>query len=664
MVVTVLALGLSGLLTFADTSERTTVAMTVQAATLAEANGAVELAVNTLRKGPYNNSPGQPCFGASDSLSDLVPSANGGVTYSAAVTCAGAPGTGGSGSLVPITSSNKPGYAIQTLGTSATEDGIQVKSLGGGSAALRVHGQVVSNSTVNVVSGQFSVDNGVYATGACTLAGISSTPAASCNRGSTVADPGYAGETPSLTYRPLSSVACTTANSVVTFQPGYYDDAAGLSALMDGNSACKHSTWWFQPGVYYFDFHNGENAALPAGSHQWVVNDGTLVAGTPSGGVAQPPVNPTLPGACVSPITSTTAVGVQFIFGGDSRLQVDAGKAEICASYHSDRPPIAVYGQRTGTPVVTGPVTVSGTAATSTKFATPNGALNANDSSSATWTGSGTATLTVNGMATSSPLPPGSLLVAATLSVRRMNSQGSKNDGVSVTLTPAAGGSPVTVTVPASTSTGWQDTSTDLMSSTLPGVVHTHGFTSASALYSVNPKTGGGTESLDGVQLNLTYTVPSLRAQTATINGSPSCVAKVGYGSSGTCAALSTTTAPGSVLYTQGTAYLPLAAVDITMNNVSSQVFKFGVVSRVLAVKINGSSTFQQAVIEIPDNSPGYGFADTDLLVTANVCSGSSTCSPGSTPARLRARVRITDPSGTVVPGQRQITVTSWSLSH
>jgi hypothetical protein len=344
-------------------------------------------------------------------------------------------------------------------------------------------------------------------------------------------------------------------------------------------------------------------------------------------------------------------VGVQFIFGGDSRLQVDAGKAEICASYHSDRPPIAVYGQRTGSPAVTGPATVSGTAATSTKFATPSGRLTPNDGSSATWTGSGTATLTVNGMATPSSLPPGSLLVAATLNVRRMNNQGDKNDDVTVTLTPTAGGSPVTVTVPASTTTGWQATTTDLMSSALPGVVHTYGFTSASALYTIKPKNGGSTESLDGVQLNLTYTVPSLRAENATINGSPSCVAKVGYGAGGTCAALSTTTAPGSVLYIQGTAYLPQAAVDITLNNVSSQVFKFGVVSRVLAVKINGSSTFQQAVIEIPDNSPGYGVVDADVLLAVNVCPGSATCSPGSTPVRLRARVKITDPTGTVVPG-------------
>jgi hypothetical protein len=294
--------------------------------------------------------------------------------------------------------------------------------------------------------------------------------------------------------------------------------------------------------------------------------------------------------------------------------------------------------------------------------------LSPNDGSSATWTGSGTATLAIAGMATPSSVPVGSQLVAAALNVRRMNTKGDDRDKVTVTLTPAAGGSPVPVDIPTSLTTGWQETTTNLTSTTLAtlaAAVHDYGFTSASAIYSVKPRNNGGTEWLDAVQLTLTYIVPALRAENATISGSPSCVAKVGYGSAGgTCAALSTTNAPGSVLYIQGTAYLPLAAVDITLNNVSSQVFKFGVVSRVLAVKINGSSTFQQAVIEIPDNSPGYGIVDADVLLTVYVCPASATCSPGGTPARLRARVKITDPSGTVVPGQRQITVTSWSLSH
>ena len=71
----------------------------------------------------------------------------------------------------------------------------------------------------------------------------------------------------------------------------------------------------------------------------------TLVAGTLTS-------DTTVPGRCVSPIDDVNANGVQLIFGGDSRMEINAnGQAsavEICGSYHANRPPIAVYGQKTG----------------------------------------------------------------------------------------------------------------------------------------------------------------------------------------------------------------------------------------------------------------------------------------------------------------------------
>ena len=65
------------------------------------------------------------------------------------------------------------------------------------------------------------------------------------------------------TYRAVpANVAANCPGKVFTLQPGYYDDAAALSDLMDGNGACKDSVWWFKPGEYYFDFQN-------TGTHQW-----------------------------------------------------------------------------------------------------------------------------------------------------------------------------------------------------------------------------------------------------------------------------------------------------------------------------------------------------------------------------------------------------------
>src|SRR5207237_533042 len=121
---------------------------------------------------------------------------------------------------------------------------------------------------------------------------------------------------------------------------GYYDDANGLSSMMAGNSACRHSTWWFKPGTYYFDFHNAgtnRNPLLTSTANVWTVDDGYLVAGTPVNAaglaLASPPVPASIPGSCDNPIENNKAVGVQFIFGGDSQFNVKSGQVEICGTY-------------------------------------------------------------------------------------------------------------------------------------------------------------------------------------------------------------------------------------------------------------------------------------------------------------------------------------------
>ena len=89
------------------------------------------------------------------------------------------------------------------------------------------------------------------------------------------------------------------------------------------------------------------DADIASGSgNVWLIGGRkTLVAGTLTS-------DTTVPGRCVSPIDDVNANGVQLIFGGDSRMQINAnGQAsavEICGSYHANRPPIAVYGQKTG----------------------------------------------------------------------------------------------------------------------------------------------------------------------------------------------------------------------------------------------------------------------------------------------------------------------------
>ena len=116
-------------------------------------------------------------------------------------------------------------------------------------------------------------------------------------------------------------------------------------------AACRNKTFWFQPGVYYFDFHNSEMPTsgapiIPNGPDVWTFNDATsvIVGGTKQGWTTSGVTAAALPGACVSPLTSTTAAGVQFVFADDSRFYQQAGSVELCGSYSATMPPIAISG--------------------------------------------------------------------------------------------------------------------------------------------------------------------------------------------------------------------------------------------------------------------------------------------------------------------------------
>ena len=663
VVITVVALVLGALLSFADTSVRTTVNLRDQAASAYESDGALQAAVNNIRNSTFSGAAGQQCFGGSDTLS--LPNFNG--TDSATVTCSADPAK----VLIQcpsLSTCNRPGSAILTLGRIPGEDGLNIQQPSG--SAFRVHGVVFSNSTIDVVNGALNTNNAAYARGACTGT-VQSTPAPRCSYGGAANplgdDPGYA---PELTTVPMrrSLPPCTTPNSVVTFQPGYYDDAAGLSAMMAGNSACKHSTWWFTPGAYYFDFHNGgtsPNPLLTSGSDLWTLNDGYLVAGTPvdtSGRVVSTPSVPAhIPGSCDNPIEDAHAVGVQFVFGGDSQLAVKSGQAEICGSYNANRPPVALYGLTSGAETVTGPSVVkASTVVSAGAFTNPDKSYAA-DSQFATWANTGggtqTGTVTVGGYLPSAVPAAGSILKSARLRVIHGNTNGSSTDKLSVRLTPD-GGPQVPADVPSYNDNLIHDDYIDIFESGTGGLaqaVYSGGFTGAQMAYSAVVK-HKDTEQLDTVQLEFSYTPPALRAQ----NGCTTTGPYTGVGS-GPCATVSSVNNSGNQFYVQGTTYAPNAVLDVTLNNAAEQIFRFGVVARSLWVKETGSFSYTGVVIEVPDDSPGFVFG---VYLTAYVCPSSPTCGPGGTPAG-RARVAYVDGDPTSpVSGARQVSVLSWSGSR
>ncbi|HEX8080148.1 MAG TPA: hypothetical protein VF557_08065 [Jatrophihabitans sp.] len=695
LLITVVALVVGVLLSFGDTSVRTTVALRGQAAHLYGSDGAAQAAITALRRSPFNNNTSSPthpkCFGSGPTadtllLNNFYPGTTGGAASSAAVTCTPDPNSGAAGGLVPITTANKPGNAILTLGTNPGEDGLNIQN-NSPTIPFIVHGSVVSNSNIRVTRGTLESNVGVYAHTGCSGT-IVSNPPPNCAAG-TVVDPNYSFE-PAFgspanavpTYRPVpASTAANCPGGVMTFQPGYYDDAEALSSLMSNSGGvCRNSVWWFTPGIYYFDFHNSSNPLL-GGSDVWTVSSGQLVAGTPvdaAGNVLARPLRPaTIPGACQNPIKSTSAVGVQFLFGGDSQFRMTGGDAEICASYHTARPPIAVYGVKSGAetqvPIATvKPTTVVNPPAPALfDSATVTAAnLAEADTVGATWTktttGNQTASFTLGGYAPTPVIPAGSVLNSATLRVVYRNTAGASGDQRTVVLTPTAGGAAISSTLPSTASTVTQTALVNLYgggTSPLAAAVHTHGFTGASMAYS--SRLGhAGTETIDAIQLDLSYTPPAFRAQDGAIPGGNCLASTYTGGSAGQCAVLSTHTSYAGAFYIQGTTYVPKAVIDLSLNNVTSQVMRFGVIARSLWVKETGSITYSGPVIEVPDNSPGFGPGGTVVYLNVYLCQAAASCSAGTGKLGLRARVLIYDPTATPNPPARQITIQSWAVQR
>ena len=327
--ITVVGMVVSVSLSFADSSLRTTVGLRTQAAGEYESAGGAQAAINLLRKGSFGNEPGADCFGGSNTLNlnNFYRTSNG-ATDSVAVDCAVDESSGAAGPVGPINNYNKPMNAILTLDANVNNVGI-----GGfivGQQSLKVQGPIFSNSKISVDS--LNTNDAVHARGTC-QGTIISVPAPVCSYAADDTrglDPHYAPEPGDSALRTLPVVPKT---GPVVFEPGRYTDITGLNAMMR-NSGCEGCVFWFKPGTYYFDF--------PVGSHPWTLDTGYLIGGTPKVALTSSP--PNIPGSCVSPLASTSAVGVQFIFAGDSQFHLGGGSGEICASYHQRTPPIVFYG--------------------------------------------------------------------------------------------------------------------------------------------------------------------------------------------------------------------------------------------------------------------------------------------------------------------------------
>lgn len=708
IIVTAVALVTGAVLTHGEGSLRATLALRDVARASYAADGAAQVAINDLRTGYnvgsgepspwyYTNEIGEGCFGYDGAggattpkntlvLDNLIPKQSGETqsAMSAVVECTPENATGAQGSAVPISNANKPGNAILTLGTSGAENGFTFKTNGSG-AAFRVRGGVWSNSNIfRDNNGNLESTESIRAVTGCTPSSAMVAPIVNCSAGS-APDPNYPSELertsagiPALQIPPAS---CPNGGTV-TLTPGYYDDATKLNALTDTNQDCFIH---LQPGTYYFDFHHNSSDVLfdsdiaASGSNVWTIGGRkTVVAGTLTS-------DTTVPGRCVNPIDDVNANGVQLIFGGDSRMVINAnGQAsavEICGSYHADRPPIAVYGQKTGdspsTTTLSGVTALeaSGNLTTSANTGTfapaaPISSTVVQDTGNGqvTWTRDDTGqnnvqtgTITMTGFAPTSPIAAGTVLTGARVVVRHQEGTDAAGNASEVTFQPTGSSTTLTSTLPVRTTLNndTQDLSTATDWGLVQKHVHDNGFTGGTIAFKAKlPKAATGTTLqaiLDSIELELAYYVPQLRGQTTTaIPGNT--VATVGGAPVIQALGNSTT------LYIQGTSYVPLAKIDLSLNNIDESVFRFGVIARSLIVFETGSFSYPGAVIELPDNSPGFGFERTIVQLKVYLCPGvTSGCTTSNGELTLTTRVELFDQGGVAGPPNRQVSVLSWS---
>jgi hypothetical protein len=179
-------------------------------------------------------------------------------------------------------------------------------------------------------------------------------------------------------------------------------------------------------------------------------------------------------------------------------------------------------------------------------------------------------------------------------------------------------------------------------------------FTDATVAVSVSTNSkASDDQDIDAIQLELSYTPPAFRAASGCVVAAP----YTGSGSSA-CALITAVNNSGNQFYVQGTTYAPLGVVDLTLNNASEQVFRFGTIARALWIKETGSFAYTGPVIEVPDDSPGFGVS---AYLDAYVCPKSASCSATGTPA-LRSRVALFDSDpGSPTARRRKVAVLSWS---
>lgn len=630
------------LLTLGETSLRAASKTQSTAGRAYDEDAAMQTGVNSIRKSDYDNNSALAQICPPQSL--IGP--NLGSTF--IVTCEAVKGTGAASGGTDSNTNNTPSSALLTLGGNDQDGGTGIQRSGTGQ--VLINGQTYSRSAITNTVGTnnaISLSTGqAFARGSC-KGTITSDPAAECDTtkdpaGST--DPGYPQPTAGLVRRDIPNCG-KGKDAVVEFEPGYYDDAEGLTKLFDTCKTSKHVFWFMpaadgSPGKFYFDFKDGESPNL-VGDSIWKIDDKNtkMVAGTPQGwDPNDKKPAPPFPGSCQSPLDETVNGGVEFIFGGRSQLQVLSGSVEICGHYQKNVPSLAVFGAtKTTQAAPKEPQTTlldSATTPTSctTGFSNPEAgkvkyyddqALKADIPTGSR--GASVCTNLVGFNTTPETIPPGSVLSNATLVIGHTEDATVTSTNFTVTLTPSASGVPIelkTSELKKSTSSTltYSDITTDLFDE-----FRTNGYSGSTINYQINVNTGNkpAQVQLDTVQLILDWVPAGVRGQnspamktftsasktynlpvtvqtsstktvdaaydaTGTKGADSNCVGATNFPTTG-CAFLLTGNTADAQMYVNGTLYAPLGAVELQQQKLDAPFVTNGTIVRKLY--LNGLTT-------------------------------------------------------------------------
>lgn len=609
VMLTFFSLVIGVILAFADTSFRATHAIRGQRDVQYGLDGAVEAAIDRYRSdGTCLTSP---------------PQVN---EVSAAVTCDEATGSGGGGGNSP---DNTPPLAIIVRAT-GSEEGIRQAS----SALLRVRGGVYSNTNIVTPAGNMHVTGTVRARTGCDEDDITATEDIDCGLVGAYPDgedPNYPPETD--TAPPAQSVPANCSGLThVELEPGTYS-GAGLGNLLN-HATCNNRVFWFKPdpsgdvGTFYFD----DVGEIVVGNNRQILGGSPCIGADPRPGC--PEVAPDIANITDIPFgnwCNPEEDGVQFIFGGESRMFVNNGSVELCAHPNTTEQRIAVYGRASSVVTLNPTAGNSSAGPNNAAFAPTADALTVDESTAnATVVRTGPRLASIELTGYESSIPAGSTINSVTMRVvhQEILNQGPNYSRFRITGVVVDGEGTTLPTIPDSAFGKSSTLHTDSIDLKSRGIDTPAELSTLSVTYGVEALNQSPTTEvdarLDGIEIEVDYTPPGLKSQSG-------CITRTPYGGAGTCALLRSN-GGSSQLAVRGTVYAPTAALDVQLTNVAFEVFERGVIVRHLRANITPAAEFTESPFRLPED---VGSEGADLVLFTAV-------PPGGGPV-LRALVEFAE---------------------